>query len=161
MTSEHKNHSLQLVQTKFRLVLIPLNNDCITYYITKAFLYICSFYISRPQATRRVGVKSSFKFNFQEVQTLSQSELTQPAPGPQSESRVLRPQRPQSDLRSQKFSTQCQFSSFSQPFSALQPPGVLTSIPSQANAIREVEMLGPRYKSIFLPAVFPTNLPTN
>merc|ERR1711981_708749 len=52
----------QLVQTKFRFVLIPLN-----IIVTKAFLYICSFYISRPQVTRRVGVK--VQFNFQEVQT--------------------------------------------------------------------------------------------
>jgi len=61
MTYEHNHQSQsqpQLVQIKFRFVSIPLN------IIT---LYICSFYIWRPQATRRVGVK--VQFNFQEVQT--------------------------------------------------------------------------------------------
>jgi hypothetical protein len=64
MTYEHSfvTQPPQLVQTKFRFVLIPLN-----IIVTKAFLYICSFSIWRPQATRRVGVK--VQFNFQEVQT--------------------------------------------------------------------------------------------
>jgi hypothetical protein len=128
-----------LVQTKFRLVLIPLNIDC-TLYITKAFLYICSFYIWRPQATRRVGVKTSFNLISKKLQLSDFPHLTSPhlanlpklsqlTTGPQSQHRVLAESRVQSDQtdRSQKFSTlrvSVQFSSFSQPISALPAAGV-------------------------------------
>ena len=142
---------LQLVQTKFRLVLIPLNIDCT--YITKAFLFICSFYIWRPQATRRVGVKSSFNLISKKLKLSVRPHIDN------FQKTRLRPLRTSVRVRTRQISPQ--WGQKSKVLNSVQflrlttTPGVSSSRPSQANAIREVEMLtlGPRYKSIFLPAV--------